>query len=71
MSLHLRLILILTDALYSGTRNCGGVPDSGNCNAQIAQQPLAENELDSNYANFLGSYIAAHGAGSGAPPFFA
>jgi arylsulfatase G len=59
--------------LYNATRECGGVPadGGGNCNAQIAQQPLAENELDSNYANYLGSYIAAHGASSGAPPFFA
>ena len=72
MSLHLRLIiLILTDALYSGTRNCGGVPDSGNCNAQIVQQPLDESNLDTHYADFLSRFIGDHAAGSGAAPFFA
>ena len=57
--------------MFSGTRNCGGVPDSGNCNAQIVQQPLDESNLDTHYADFLSRFIGDHAAGSGAAPFFA
>ena len=52
--------------LYNATKNCGG----GSCNTQIVQQPLLENQLDSNYVDYLTSYFQQHSA-PGANPFFA
>jgi len=62
--------------LYNATRNCGGPAaavdnTTAHCNAQIAQAPLVETELDRNYAAYLDAFIRNHSAGSGAPPFFA
>jgi len=58
--------------LYNATRDCGGVPAAGggSCNAQIAQQPLRETELSTNYAEYLAAFFANH-SGAGAAPFFA
>ena len=56
-------------ALYNSTRDCGDA-SAPNCNAQIVQQPLAEDELDANYADFLSSFISRHAA-PGSNPFFA
>ena len=53
-------------ALYNSTRDCG---NAASCNAQIVQQPLAEVELDRNYADYAGSFIRAHAA-PGSAPFF-
>ena len=55
-------------ALYNTTTDCGG-SGAANCNAQIVQQPLVEDELDRNYAGFLGNFIDAHKA-PGSAPFF-
>ena len=52
----------------SSTRNCGDA-SAPTCNAQIVQQPLVENQLDRNYADYASAFIRAHAAPS-APPFF-
>jgi len=56
--------------LYNVTTNCSGTTN-GNCNAGIVQQPVVEDSLDANYAQFIGDFIRAHPAGSGSAPFFA
>ena len=55
-------------ALYNSTLHCGDAT-APNCNAQIAQQPLTENELDRNYAEYAGNFIRRHAA-PGSNPFF-
>ena len=55
--------------LYNTTTDCGG-SGAATCNAQIVQQPVREDQLDRNYADQLGNFIAAH-ASADAPPFFA
>ena len=54
-------------ALYNATRDCGG---HASCNAQIVQAPLAEVDLDGNYAGYLDAFFSNHSA-PGSPPFFA
>jgi arylsulfatase A-like enzyme len=55
-------------ALYNSTLQCGDA-SAPNCNAQIVQQPLTENELDRNYAAYARNFIQGHAA-PGSPPFF-
>lgn len=55
--------------LYNSTTDCGG-SGAANCNAQIVQQPVEEDQLDRNYADFLTRFIADHAA-PGSAPFFA
>ena len=57
--------------LYNTTTDCGG-KGLDNCNSEIVQQPVEENELDRNYADFMRSFILDHGpGGSSTKPFFA
>jgi hypothetical protein len=54
--------------LYNATTNCSGQV-TGDCNAQIVQQPVVENDLSSNYGNFASDFIREHGS-PGSKPFF-
>jgi arylsulfatase A-like enzyme len=56
--------------LYNSTFRCGN-ESAPNCNSQIVQQPVNEVDLDSNYGDFLSTFIGQHAKGSGANPFFA